>query len=199
MHSLLHGLLHCLLKDMVTIRSGRLFRGKIEPDPIGHYQVIQIGDIDVGRKLSYQDLTRINLPDIKPSQLVQKGDVLFISRGMRKHAVAIIEELNNVITTSQIFILRPSERLLPEYLAWYLNQLPAQRYLEEHSSGTNVSLINMEAFGKLPVRAPKLDIQQKIVRISELSVRERELAELILKKRSALIEMSLLAAIERKI
>jgi restriction endonuclease S subunit len=188
--------MHRLLKDMVTIRSGRLFRGKIEPDPTGDYQVIQIGDIDVDRKLSYQDLTRISLPDIKPSQLVQKGDVLFISRGMRKHAVAITEELNNVITTSQIFILRPYERLLPEYLAWYLNQIPAQRYLEEHSSGTNVSLINMEAFGKLPVRTPKLDIQQKIVQIYELSVRERELTELIRRRRCALIEMSLLAAIE---
>jgi restriction endonuclease S subunit len=192
--------MHSLLRDLVTIRSGRLFRGKIEPDPTGHYQVIQIGDIDVERKLSYQDLTRISLRDIKPSQLVQKGDVLFISRGMRKHAVAITEELDNVITTSQIFILRPYERLLPEYLAWYLNQLPAQRYLEEHSSGTNVSLINMEAFGKLPVRTPKLDIQEKIVQIYELSVRERELTELILQKRCALIEMSLLAAIEgRKI
>jgi restriction endonuclease S subunit len=191
--------MHSLLRDLVTIRSGRLFRGKIDPDPTGHYQVIQIGDIDVDRKLSYQDLTRISMPDIKPSQLVQKGDVLFISRGMRKHAVAITRELDNVITTSQIFILRPYERLLPEYLAWYLNQLPAQRYLEEHSSGTNVSLINMDAFGKLPVRTPKLEIQQKIVQIYELSVRERELAELILQKRCALIEMSLLAAIEREI
>jgi restriction endonuclease S subunit len=188
--------MHSLLRDMATIRSGRLFRGKIEPDSTGHYQVIQIGDIDVDRKLSYKDLTRISLFDIKPSQLVQKGDVLFISRGLRKQAVAITEELNNVITTSQIFILRPYEMLLPEYLAWYLNQLPAQRYLEEHSSGTNVSLINMEAFGKLPVRTPKLDIQQKIVQIYELCLRERELTELILQKRCALIEMSLLAEIE---
>jgi len=57
--------MHSLLKDMATIRSGRLFRGKIEPDPHGHYQLIQIGDIDVDRKLSYKDLTRISLPDIK--------------------------------------------------------------------------------------------------------------------------------------
>jgi restriction endonuclease S subunit len=190
--------MYSLLRDMATIRSGRLFRGKIEPDPTGDHQVIQIGDIDVDRKLFSKDLTRIRLPDIKPSQLVQKGDVLFISRGLRKRAVTITEELNNVITTSQIFILRPHEMLLPEYLAWYLNQLPAQRYLEEHSSGTNVSLINMEAFGKLPVRTPKLDIQQKIVQIYELSVRERELTELILQKRCALIEMSLLAAIESR-
>jgi restriction endonuclease S subunit len=192
----MNAMMHSLLRDIATIRSGRLFRGKIEPDPTGHYQVIQIGDIDLGGKLDVNNLTRIRLPYIKSSQFVQKGEVLFISRGMRKQALTITEDLKNVITTSQIFILRPHEELLPEYLAWFLNQLPAQRYLEEHSSGTNVSLINMEAFGKLPVRTPKLEIQQKIVRIYELGVRERELTELILQKRSALIEMRLLAAIE---
>lgn len=188
--------MHSLLRDIATIRSGRLFRGKIEPDPTGNYQVIQIGDIDLGGKLDISNLTRIRLPHIKSSQFVRKGDVLFISRGMRKQALTITEDLNNVITTSQIFILQPHEDILPEYLAWFLNQLPAQRYLEEHSSGTNVSLINMEAFGKLPIRTPKLEIQQKIVQIYELDVRERELTEMILQKRSALIEMRLLAAIE---
>jgi len=187
------------LKELVTIRSGRLFRGKIEADPNGIYQVIQIGDIEIDRKLTTDNLTRISLPDIKPSQFVKKGDVLFISRGLRKQAVAIAEELNDVITTSQIFVLRPRELILPEYLAWYLNRHPAQRYLEEHSSGTNVSLINMETFGKLKIPTPNLETQRKVVRIHELGIRERELAESILRKRFALLERSLLGAIEENL
>ena len=187
--------MYSFLKELATIRSGRLFRGKIEPDPNGAYRVIQIGDIDLAQKLSYGKLTRIDLPDIKPSQFVKKGDVLFISRGQRKQAVALTEEMNNVITTSQIFVLRPREQLVPEFLAWYLNQGPAQRYLEEHSSGTNVSLINMESFGKLQIRTPDLETQRKIVRIYELSLRESELLKKIMEKRGALIERSLLGVI----
>jgi restriction endonuclease S subunit len=185
-----------LLKDLATIRSGRLFRGKIDPDPNGQYRIIQIGDVEVDRKLISRDLNRIDLPDIKPSQFVKKGDVLFISRGLRKQAVAVREELNNVITTSQIFVVRPRELLLPEYLAWYLNQHPAQRYVAEHSSGTNVSLINMLTFGQLRIPTPDLVIQQKIVQIYELSMRERKLAESMLLKRYALIEKSLLGLIK---
>jgi restriction endonuclease S subunit len=185
-----------LLKDLATIRSGRLFRGKIEPDPNGRYSVIQIGDVELDRKLISRDLIRIDLPDIKPSQYVRKGDVLFISRGLRKQAVAITEEVHDVITTSQIFVVRPRELLLPAYLAWYLNQHSAQRYVEEHSSGTNVSLINMVTFGKLMVPTPDLVIQQKIVQIYELSLRERQLTGSILQKRYALIERKLLGLIE---
>jgi restriction endonuclease S subunit len=185
-------LLFGCLKDFAAIRSGYLFRGRIEPDPAGRYRVIQIGDISTDAKLLSNTLTRISLSGVKTSHLIEKGDLLFISRGQRKQAVAITEEIDNAIPTSQIFVLRPHERLLPEYLAWYLNQRPAQRYIEEHSTGTNVSLINMEAFGKMPFQAPPLETQRRVMRIYELSLRERELIGSILEKRRRLIEMSLL-------
>jgi hypothetical protein len=182
---------HCL-KDFATIRSGYLFRGRIEPDPAGRYRVIQIGDISTDARLSYDTLTRINLSGVKTSHLIEKGDLLFISRGQRKQAVAITQDLDNTIPTSQIFVLRPDQRLVPEYLAWYLNQRPAQRYIDEHSTGTNVSLINMEALGKMPFQAPSLETQRRVMRIYELSLRERELIESILERRRKLIELSLL-------
>ncbi|MCI0338046.1 MAG: restriction endonuclease subunit S [Acidobacteria bacterium] len=188
--------MYCFLKDIARIRSGYLFRGKIEPDSNGQYQVIQIGDISTDASLVYGSLTRISLPDVKPSQIVETGDVLFISRGLRKQAVAITERLDSAIATSQIFVLRPDERLLPEYLAWYINQRPAQRYIEEHATGTNVSLINMEALSRMPVQAPSLETQRRIVQIYDLSLREKELMELIRHKRRALTEMSLLEMID---
>ncbi|HKX27701.1 MAG TPA: restriction endonuclease subunit S [Blastocatellia bacterium] len=184
------------MKEIATIRSGHLFREKIEPDPNGPYQVIQIGDITTDARLSASALTRISLPDIKPSQIIEKNDVLFISRGMRKQAVAITEPLEQTIATSQIFVIRPDERLLPEYLAWFINQRPAQHYLEEHSTGTNVSLVNMEALSKMPVQMPNLETQQRIVQVHNLSIREKELMDLIQARRRALIENSLLRTLE---
>jgi restriction endonuclease S subunit len=184
-----------LLKEIATIRSGHLFREKIEPDPNGQYQVIQIGDITTDARLSSYALTRISLPDIKSSQIIEKDDVLFISRGMRKQAVAITDPLENTIATSQIFVIRPDQRLLPEYLAWFINQRPAQHFLEEHSTGTNVSLVNMEALSKMPVQTPPLETQRQIVRIHNLSLREKELMDMIQTKRRVLIERSLLRGI----
>jgi restriction endonuclease S subunit len=183
------------LKDIAAIRSGYLFRGKIEPDASGRYQVIQIGDITPDARLSAKPLVRVSLPDVKSTQILEKGDVLFISRGPRKQAVAITDWLGNAIATSQFFILRPAETVLPEYLAWYINQRPAQRYIEEHSTGTSVTLINLEALKTLPVETPPMETQARIAQIHQLGLRERELVEAIQNRRRALIEMTLLKTV----
>lgn len=183
------------LKDIATIRSGYLFRERIKPDASGQYRVVQVGDITPDAGFSNGLLVRVSLPDVKQSQVLEKGDVLFISRGLRKQAIAITWPIENTLATSQFFVLRPDERVLPEFLAWYINQRPAQRYIEEHSTGTSASLINLEAMKRLPVEAPPVETQARITKIHQLSLREKELMEAIQNKRRALIEMTLLKTI----
>jgi restriction endonuclease S subunit len=183
------------LKDIATIRSGYLFRERIKPDASGQYLVVQAGDILSEAGFSGSSLVRVSLPDVKRSQVLEKGDVLFISRGPRKQAIAFTWPIENTIATSQFFVLRPDERASPEFLAWYINQRPAQRYIEEYSTGTSASLINLEAMKMLPVEAPPAETQELITKIHQLSLREKELMEAIQNKRRALIEMTLLKAI----
>jgi restriction endonuclease S subunit len=183
------------LKDVATIRSGILFRERIKPDMSGKYRVVQIGDVSPDTGFLDSSLVRVGLPDVKRSQILKTGDVLFISRGPRKHAIAITWPIENTIATSQFFVLRPDERVTPEFLAWYINQRPAQRYIEEHSTGTSASLINLEAIKGLPVEAPAIETQARITKIHQLSLREKELMEAIKNKRRALIEWTLLKMI----
>jgi restriction endonuclease S subunit len=182
------------LKDIATIRSGYLFRERIKPDASGRYLVVQVGDITPDAQLSRGSLARVSLPDVKRSQILESGDVLFISRGPRKQAVAITSPVENAIATSQFFVLRPGENVLPEFLAWYINQRPAQRYIEERSTGTSASLINLAAMKSLPVETPPLETQARVTKIHQLSLREKELMEAIQNRRRALIEMSLFKA-----
>jgi hypothetical protein len=179
------------LKDIAALRSGYLFRGKIEADPAGQYAVLQIGDIKPGNAIAPHLLTRVNLPDVRPSHLVATNEVVFISRGTRKGAIAMTEPLENVIATAQLFVLHLDETVLPAYLAWYLNQRDAQQHIEEHSTGTNVSLITIEALGKLPVQLPSLELQRRIVEIHQLALHEKHLLAQIQAKRQTLIERTL--------
>src|SRR5215475_12197192 len=184
-----------LLINVVTIRSGYLFRERIKPDASGRYQVVQVGDVMPDAGFLDSSLLRVSLPDVKRSQILEKGDVLFISRGPRKQALAITWPIENAIATSQFFVLRPDERVLPEFLAWYINQRPAQRYINEHSTGTSASLINLEAMKSLPVEVPPVETQARITKIHRLSIREKELLGSIKNKRCALIEKTLLKVI----
>jgi restriction endonuclease S subunit len=185
------------LSDIATIRSGYLFREKIDPAAHGGLRVVQVSDITPDARLARDQLVRVHLPDVKPNQLLVPGDCLFISRGPRKQAIALTEAMENTIATSQFFVIRlnPLAAVSPDYLAWYINQRPAQRYIGTHSRGSTVSLLSLDALKKLPIEAPPAETQQRIVRVAELSLREGELLRAIREKRRALVERTLLEAV----
>jgi restriction endonuclease S subunit len=188
-----------LLKELATIRAGYPFRGAIEPDTMGQIKLIQIKDVSSNGLSAYDQLTSINLPDISTSHFINKDEVLFMSRGTKRQATAITEELPNTIAVSQFFIIKCSTNLIAQYLAWYINQKLAQRYFDEHSRGTVIPMITKDVLANLPLPLPPLAVQRKIVQVYQLSLKEQSLMVAIQEKRSQLVEMALLAAIERKV
>jgi restriction endonuclease S subunit len=105
----------------------------------------------------------------------------------------VIDEIApNTIFGSQFFGCSPKSGIDPTYLAWFINQKPAQEYLEEHSKGTNVRIITKEALGGLVVTVPPLAVQQKIAGVYRLSQRDMKLFAEIQAKRIQLVETALL-------
>jgi restriction endonuclease S subunit len=186
------------LKNIATIRTGYPFRGAVELDPNGNTQVIQIKDITSDNNLSEANLARTNIKNLKETYLVQLNAVLLIARGERRQAVAITKKIENTIAGHQFFVITPNPnvKVLSEYLAWYINQKPAQKYLEQHSKGTNVVLVTKEVLEALPIALPFLEVQKKIVHIYQLSLKEQELLNAIKEKRSKLIEVLLINSLQ---
>jgi restriction endonuclease S subunit len=184
-----------ILQDISEIRAGYSFRGGIVPAPDGTYSVVQIKDLGEGAFLTAKDFIRTNLTDVNSNHLLQPGEVLFAARGVRKQAVVVDEVAPNTIFGSQLFVCEPEQGIDPTYLAWYMNQVPAQRYFEENAIGSNVRIVTKEALGRLPVVVPPLARQKKIADVYRLSLRERQLSAQIQEKRSILIEAALLGSI----
>jgi hypothetical protein len=180
-----------LLKDIALIRAGVPFRKKVEPVPEGQYHLVQIKDVDRDCGVNLESLLRVDAPEARQSHLLQKGDVLFVARGTRNDAVVFTSAMSNAIAGSQFFVIRPTGAVLPEYLAWYLNQESAQRHIAEYTSGSFVRFVPRTALEEVEVLLPSMDDQQKIVAIHALSVKEQELLEAIKQKRRQLAERQL--------
>lgn len=185
-----------LLKSIATIQIGYHFRGQIRPAKDGQYQLIHIKDVSRDNWGSFDNLVRVDIPDLKPEQVLRKGDVILIGRGERRTAVAITEDLDKTTVGSQFFILRANHRVDSQYLAWALNQDFAQRYLEEKSVGTNVRIVSKEVLSHLPLVLPDLETQTKIARLHSLNEKQRQLMNTIAEKRYRLTERALLNLIE---
>lgn len=183
------------LKDIAEIRPGYPFRGKVEPVAAGQYPVVQIKDITPDDRISFENLMRIDLPKVKSGFVLRAGDILFISRGTRNRAALVETDMGSMIAGAQFFILHPHE-VLPEFLAWYINQEPAQQYLEKAAVGSNVRLITKTALGQMPVPVPPLETQHRIVAVYHLGLEEKRLLEEIKQRRSKLVEMALLNSLK---
>lgn len=183
------------LSEIASVRSGFQFRGPIVPDPSGKVRLIQIDDAADGRPLRGDHLTTVRLDRDPAPYLVAAGDVLFLSRGHRSFARAIVEPLRDTITYSYFFIARPkSDAVLPAYLAWYINQPPAQEFLRQARTGTHMPLVPMAAFVRLSIMVPPLDVQRGIVAVAELAGRERWLLDELHQAREKMIQQVCLRA-----
>lgn len=184
------------LKEIADIQAGYPFREGITPVEEGSVRVIQIKDIGAFGELLNEDLVSVEASNLKRDFFVRTGDVLLTTRGASRRAAAIDDELDSTIFVAQIFAVRNlDEGILPEYLAWYLNQSPAQDHFDTFTSGATIQNVRKEVLAALPVDMPAIETQRLVLKIVELRRRESRLINEIENKRAALVNESLMRAI----
>ncbi|MDT8413152.1 MAG: restriction endonuclease subunit S [Vicingaceae bacterium] len=176
-----------LLNNISKIDSGKSFRQRIDDIPNGGCDVIQMKDI------FHEDLTisatpqTILLDDVSQHQLLQKGDILFMAKGNNNFAV-IYNSDKPAVAVSLFFIIRPNRnKVIPEYLAWFLNAPTAQAYFHENRLGASVGNIRKEALETLEVELPSMDRQQQIAKLNQLFYKEKQITQNYLHKKELLL------------
>ena len=88
--------------------------------------------------------------------------------------------------------------MVPEYLAWFINQSAFQEQLRGVIKGTHTPLVAKADIKNLLVELPPLDRQEVIAKLNQLGDQERQLLVALAEKRAALIRtISLNAACRR--
>ncbi|NWH07135.1 MAG: restriction endonuclease subunit S, partial [Alphaproteobacteria bacterium] len=118
------------LADACTIHTGYTARGRLEPTATGGVLAIQLRDISPDGLVDPERLTRVQLDGLPDRYFVRAGDVVFRSRGERNTASALGECLKEpALAVLPLMVLRPNlDVVTPEFLAWSINQPPAQRH-----------------------------------------------------------------------
>ena len=166
------------LGDACTIHTGDTARARLEPSTAGGVLAIQLRDISPDGLVDPERLTRVQLDGLADRYFVHAGDVVFRSRGERNTASALDERLREpALAVLPLMVLRPKRDVVtPEYLAWAINQPPAQRHFDNAARGTNIRMIPRSSLDDLELDVPDIETQRKIVAIDVLAERERELS-----------------------
>jgi restriction endonuclease S subunit len=150
---------------------------------------MQLRDVGVTGDLTVKGLQRYDLGLLSGRYFVSGGEVVFRSRGEPNIAVAIPDPLPEpVVVTVPLVIVRPNRgRILPEYLAWAINQPDAQRRLGEEAQGTGLRMIPMAALEDLEIAVPDLQTQRRIVELDALARQEGQLLRQLAARRETLV------------
>lgn len=186
------------ISDIADVQIGYQAMGRVRPDPAGTHSLIQLKDIRHDNTLNTTDLYRIFPEREADRYLVTRGDVLFIARGWRNFAVAIQEELENTLAAGTFYITRiKAANLLPEYLAWCINQRSAQAALKTKAQATNIPLVTKAVFETLEIDIPPISVQRAIVELDKLVIKEQILLARLATKRRQLVSAACVNAIDR--
>ena len=121
-------------------------------------------DVSPESGVCWENTIETELAGKKQPDWLRQEDILFAARGSRNYAVLIDQEQAQVIAAPQFYILRVNgESLLPEFLAWQLNQRPLQTYFDRAAEGSVTKSVRRSVLGDARINIPPLEKQQQIL------------------------------------
>ena len=173
------------LKYFAEVRAGYPFRGSVPEVADGAVMAVQMRDVSASGGVAWDSVARTNPEGRRQPDWLKAGDILFLMRGARNFAVCL-EDVRAPAVCSQYFFLvrvRDSPLLLPEFLAWQINQQPAQRYLGKNAEGTDQLSIRRGVLEALPISAPPIAQQRRLMSLANAARREREVLQNLIDNR----------------
>lgn len=172
------------LKDVAEARLGYPFRGAIKDVTNGDAAVVQIKNVDPEQGIDWGELVKAKLSGRKEPDWLRAGDVLFAARGNRNVAVFVDQVPGRTVCAPLFYVLRMrSDAVLPAYLAWYINEAPAQRYFSQAAEGTFITSIRRAVLEALAVPVPSRDRQELIAKLVAAAQREKKLTKKLIRNR----------------
>ena len=182
------------IKQLATVRTGYSFRSRLEASMDGKVAVIQMKDLLQDNTVGCKKLVKIEMETVKEHHLSQKGDLVFRSRGQITTAAILLEDPGRAVVAAPLLRIRITkpDKILPEYLKWYISQRDAQIFLASRAKGTVQKMIGKQSIEDLEVYLPTLEQQRNIVDLANLSARERAILSTLAKKRDQYISTVLM-------
>lgn len=166
------------LSDFAVIHAGHPFRGTITPVPGAKTPVVQVRDVDGFGEINTHELVRTELTGRKQPDWLQRGDILFVAKGAKHFATCVNELPEPSVCSPHFFIVRIkgdySESVLPEFISWQLNQIPAQHYYKSTAEGSLYVSIRRKILEDTPITLPTITKQQQLVALYRAAVNEHK-------------------------
>ena len=169
-----------LLNNIAQISAGHPFRGKIPENSGSSIYAVQMKDVFVDSGIHWNTCTRTAIASKTRPDWLKPGDILFAARGSHNYAVLVDQTALEIhaIAAPHFYIVRcKSKYILPDYLAWLLNQEHCQLYFQREAEGTHTKSIRRSKLEATPIIIPSLKKQHIIIQLAEKLKEQQQLIQ----------------------
>jgi restriction endonuclease S subunit len=148
------------------------------------------------------ELTNTLYPDLNADgkidkHLLRKGDVLFAAKGTKNFAALFDNENIPAVASTSFFVMRLfDEKVMPKYLAWFLNHPDTQLLLKGKARGTSIASISKTVLEELEIPVPDIKKQNLILNIYQLRNKEKKIKQQIEILREQQIQQQIINSIK---
>lgn len=185
-----------LLKHIATIQTGTFVK-TVSDGEVVYLQAKHFNE--------YGHLSSTLHPDLKANDVTEKhllkpGDVLFAAKGTKNFAAWYESKNQPAVASTSFFIIRIendwTNKIFPEFLAWFLNHPSTQKYLKGKAIGSSIVSISKSVLEELEISVPEMQIQKAVLKINQLRNSEKHLRQQIEILREKQIQQQLLNGIK---
>lgn len=181
------------IKDIANIQTG-LFA---KPAGTGELVYLQAKHFDENGQLHAILHPDIPAAGISQKHLLKDGDVLFAAKGTKNFAAVFENHNEPAVASTSFFVIRPTAKtMLPQFLAWFLNNPNTQTLLKVQAIGTSIPSISKQVLEHLEIPVPALDTQKAILDITHLRNKEKRLKLKIEMRKEKQIQQQIINAIK---
>jgi len=144
---------------------------------------------------------QIKMTNKYEKHLLQNDDILFAAKGLNNFAVVYHNSIGQAVASSSFIVLRLSmdfrTKVLPEYLAWYINNSKQIPILHKAKLTTTIPSISIAQLSQLEIDIPDIQMQQLVIEFQQLRRKEKEVIKRLEFLKDQLTQEILLKAIKK--
>lgn len=184
------------LKEIAEIHTGAFAKPTIS----GEIVYIQAKYFDQKGNLISTLHPDLNHDEISEKHLLKEGDILFAAKGTKNFAACYESKNQPAVASTSFFVIRIrgnyQDKVLPEYLRWYLNNPNSQKFLKGKAIGSSIVSISKSVLEELEITIPDLQTQESILNITHLRSKEKFLNSKIETLKEKQIQQQIINAIK---
>jgi type I restriction enzyme S subunit len=176
------------LGEVVTVLRGVSYKkDQAKSAPCSGYLPI-LRATNIQQSLNFDELVYAPTANINPDQLLRIGDIVVAASSGSKHIVgkaAILENEWKGSFGTFCYALRPNEKVVPKYVAYFLQTSEYRHAISELSSGININNLKREHINGISIPLPPRVIQDRIVEMLDDQTSRLDTAIAALKRAQA--------------